>query len=328
MHVTIKTTVSDEMYNCIESPTSPPSSPQHHNLNNGGRDNGSRSHHLGNSSNGSNGYSDRRISGFEISHHSASYDEDDDDSLTSRQGPTNENLLGTAFCSFMGFALVQTVVAAFAGSEAMLGDSAAMIVDALTYLFNWFAERKKSTYETQEWRDSCPMPPGQDAETRQRILTRTKRKKILQLELIPPLMSVSTLIVVTAYVLNDSIRVLILDVHRSVSQQGNPNIHIMMYFSIANLGLDLINVANFAKAKHLFGYETSEHSPRQGHEALSMDVHDDDEDTKNMYRRWTLSHEDLEDCDEDQDHTANLNMCSAYTVSLKLVKWFSSFLRS
>lgn len=226
----------------------------------------------------------------------------------------------------MGFALLQTVVAVLAGSEAMLGDSAAMIVDALTYLFNWYAEHKKATYESREWAESCPIPPGtNDEDTRQRILVRAKRKKMLQLELIPPFLSVSTLIVVTAYVLNESIRVLVLDVNRSVDLQGVPNVHIMMYFSIANLGLDLVNVANFAKAKHLFGYETSEAGPQLGHEALATGGDDDEDiDVKDMYRKPTPSQEDL-GYDEDQDHTANLNMCSAYTVSEAADAFFPTF---
>ena len=105
------------------------------------------------------------------------------------------------------------------------------------------------------------------------------------------------------------IRVLILDVHRAVALQGNPNIHIMMYFSIANLGLDLVNVANFAAAKHLFGYETSEEAP-QGHEVLSSTEGEDE----NITPKSAPSYEDSDNGDEDQDHTANLNMCSAYTV--------------
>jgi Co/Zn/Cd efflux system component len=247
--------------------------------------------------------------------------------------PSNENLLGTAFCSFMTFASIQTVVAIFAKSEAMLGDSAAMIVDSLTYLFNWYAERKKAHFETEEWATSLKLLRDiQDDQERQRILARTRRKYILKLELIPPMISVSTLIVVTAFVSHKAIRILILDVHRSISLQGNPNIHIMKYFSIANLGLDLVNVLNFAKAKHLFGYETND-TPRQGHEALQDhsqgDHHichssSDDNNLTNLYsptNKGPPCHqnsmdesEDDDDDDEDQDHTANLNMCSAYTV--------------
>jgi len=277
----------------------------HHNHNN----------HNGSSpnSNGSNGSGGRRPQHhFEISssphnshdseeddrhHHHQSHNDDDDDDNNSTEShnnnnrPSNENLLGTAFVTFMGFALIQTVVAFFAKSEAMLGDSAAMIVDALTYLFNWVAEHKKKQYDNHHhhhqydhnlhhhhqqqqhhYQDGRPIPieelQRQDRERHQRIIKRTRRKMVLQLELLPPLISVTTLIVVTAVVLHNSVRVLMLDAHRSRSQQGNPNILVMIYFSIANLGLDLLNVANFAKAKHLFGYETND-KPPEGHEALS-----------------------------------------------------------
>ena len=60
--------------------------------------------------------------------------------------PSNERLLCIAFVSFCSFATVQAFVAMIAGSEAMLADTAAMVVDALTYLFNWFAERQKQYY--------------------------------------------------------------------------------------------------------------------------------------------------------------------------------------
>jgi len=282
--------------------------------------------------------------------------------------PSNENLLGTAFVTFMGFAMIQTVVAYFAKSEAMLGDSAAMVVDAMTYLFNWCAERKKAQLivndddddddDGDNYEDFVDRIGGEkrisnndndgdndDKERRQRIVARTKRKKVLQLELTPPLISVSTLIVVTIVVLRQSIRVLVLDAHRSISKQGNPNIRIMMYFSIANLALDLINVANFAKAKHLFGYETNNHLHDQGHAALASVSDDDDNDDTNNHDNKNDTHDkgegqfqqrplprlkikhnnsvrakeeynDDDDDDEgDQDSEANLNMCSAYTVS-------------
>ena len=51
--------------------------------------------------------------------------------------PSNEKLLCIAFVSFQCFAIMQMVVAWIAGSEAMIGDSFAMLVDAATYLLNW-----------------------------------------------------------------------------------------------------------------------------------------------------------------------------------------------
>ena len=135
------------------------------------------------------------------------------------------------------------------------------------------------------------------------------------------MISVSTLILVTIFVLRHSIKILMLDAHRSQSLQGNPKIYIMMGFSIANLFLDLVNVANFAKAKHLFGYETNDQAPK-GHTALSSDEddHGDDDDNNTGERRPGTPQKHTgfstdDDYEEDQEHTANLNMCSAYTVS-------------
>ena len=180
--------------------------------------------------------------------------------------PSNERLLGTAFISFMSFSLLQLVFAFIAGSQAMVGDSAAMMVDALTYLFNWIAERRKtklehitSLYEVEGIgrNESNDLDRAEE----QRRLSRWKRKMILQLEIIPPIISVTCLLAVIVVVLERAIRILMLDLHRSRSEQLNPNVGLMFAFSIFNLVLDGLNVFCFAKAKHLLGYETFESNP-------------------------------------------------------------------
>jgi hypothetical protein len=153
----------------------------------------------------------------------------------------------------MAFTMCQTVAAVIAGSEAMIGDSAAMFVDALTYFFNLVAERKKNHFDEQ-W-ETIDQDPKTQRDSRQRR-ERAKRKMTLQLELVPPLISVTSLIVVTAFVLRKAIRVLILDTHRDPSKQGDPNINLMLIFSSINLCLDFMNVVCFAKAKHLMGFDT------------------------------------------------------------------------
>ncbi|CAB9513063.1 expressed unknown protein [Seminavis robusta] len=339
-HVTIETKFSDGLYDCIQqngsSMIQEPSRPQHlsGNLHMPQPQTNNGHHNHPEENNGTTSpHSSTKMKSLEIDHRDNhdNHDYYNNNNNNNHHSPqhaqqerqNNENLLGTAFCTFMSFATVQTIVAVFAKSEAMLGDSAAMIVDALTYLFNWHAERKKAHFETPEWAATILMTTGNDNdETRQRVLDRTRRKQILQLELVPPLISVSTLLIVTGFVLHQSVRVLVLDVHRSIDKQGNPNIEIMMYFSIANLGLDLVNVANFAKAKHLFGYETNEYQPPQGHEALT--THEDAETGKaamyspsstpdNHHNENNGDGSEDEEEQEDQDHTANLNMCSAYT---------------
>ena len=177
-------------------------------------------------------------------------DEDDDEAYS-----TNERLLVIAFVSFMSFSITQMYFAFRAESEAMKGDSAAMIVDSFTYLFNWFAERRKRTF------DQYYMEPTALAFTPDRarlVRQRTKRKVVLQYEILPPLLSVSTLVVVTAVVLRDALRVIWLDLHRDPALQSDPNIHLMMMFSMINLCLDGMNFVCFARGGHLFGYDTTE----------------------------------------------------------------------
>jgi len=185
----------------------------------------------------------------------------------------------------MSFALVQLVFAFVAGSQAMMGDSAAMIVDALTYLFNWIAERKKNRFDeqyvddesrrrqdlvpsTDVYNDENAENGGDDAtrttsrvdpERELRMRERAKRKMVLELEIVPPAISVTTLLVVIAFVMRRAILILALDMHRSRAKQANPNINLMLAFSIFNLALDGLNVFCFAKAKHLFGYATDVH---------------------------------------------------------------------
>lgn len=160
-----------------------------------------------------------------------------------RVASTNERLLCTAFVSFLSFALLQLSFAAVAQSQAMMGDAAAMIVDAMTYLFNWIAERRKNHLDSLVAGLANP--------------ARTRRKLELHMEIIPPLISVVTLVIVIILVLRRSIRILILDQHRSRDQQGNPNVGLMMIFSILNLFLDALNVFCFAQAKHLTGFSVT-----------------------------------------------------------------------
>jgi Co/Zn/Cd efflux system component len=243
----------------------------------------------------------------------------------------------------MTFTLCQTVAAVIAGSEAMMGDSAAMFVDALTYLFNLVAERKKSHFEAT-WIGTTEKDPLKA----RRIRQRAKRKMVLTMELIPPLISVATLIVVTIFVLRHAIRVLVLDVHRPVSMQGDPNINLMLFFSSLNLFLDFLNVFCFARANHLWGFKTVEEnsaSSAADHSYESVDTTDELLEATNMQLTANASkamiqasvgnggmdgspdppgrkgldilrHMHVDDSSHDEhDEGANLNMCSAYTVS-------------
>jgi len=209
-------------------------------------------------------------------------------SIANEDLPSNEKLLGIAFASFMSFSLVQTVFAFVADSEAMKGDSAAMIVDSVTYLCNWIAEHRKQSFS---WDDQPDNP---------RQKQRAYRKMILHMELIPPLISVSTLLLVTVIVTYQAIETL---AHPSMDgSSGEPNVHLMMGFSIFNLVLDFFNVFCFARAKHFLGYDTT--VAEHGYTLANVD-HSDSHDGDVEDRTTEVDSED--------QHNTNLNMCSAYT---------------
>lgn len=125
-------------------------------------------------------------------------------------------------------------MALIAQSEAMLGDTAAMVVDSMTYGFNLYAERKKneeiempslciaaSTAEEDESDISADIPKEINSEERI-LLALNRRRRYLQLELVPPTISVSVLLVVIGFILSNSIHTLILDANRSEKEQSRP----------------------------------------------------------------------------------------------------------
>ena len=183
--------------------------------------------------------------------------------------PSNEELLSIAFLSFLVFTMCQGVAAYFAKSEAMMGDSIAMAVDAFTYGFNLIAERMKGNpsytipflkihrYDDDNDNDRISKRKLSDKQ-REHIQKRCKRKQKLVLELVPPIISVTTLFIVTIIILHGSISVLVLDSHRDASQQTRPNVVVMFAFSLLNLVVDGVNILFFSKADHAFGYDTVE----------------------------------------------------------------------
>ena len=126
-------------------------------------------------------------------------------------------------------------MALIAQSEAMLGDTAAMVVDSMTYGFNLYAERKKneeiempslciaaSTAEEDESDISADIPKEINSEERILLALNRRRRYYLQLELVPPTISVSVLLVVIGFILSNSIHTLILDANRSEKEQSRP----------------------------------------------------------------------------------------------------------
>jgi len=169
----------------------------------------------------------------------------------------------------------------------MMADTAAMMVDALTYGFNLYAERQKahaSAVERLKW------------------------------ELVPPLLSVTTLIGVNLFVTRKAFQTLV----NPVLPEDEPKLWIMVSFSTANLVLDVINVSCFARANRLFGFQTEVDGRGDARFVQLDDRNHDEEDwdvdggtdqtpiIKNKNR-------DYEDDDCNSHESTNLNMCSAYT---------------
>lgn len=171
-------------------------------------------------------------------------------------GPTNEFVLNVAFITFMGFLIIEAVFAIIANSQSMLADAMAMSVDAFTYLFNLMAERLKSKHDDNASHHSYGAHDGmaKDDEMmmRQKMLNRKIKK--LYLELVPPLISVVALISVSIYAFLGAIETIVNHKphpkHENTGEEGETNVSVMFLFSTANLLLDIVNMAFFAKLKH------------------------------------------------------------------------------
>ena len=221
-----------------------------------------------------------------------------------------------------------------AKSQAMVGDSSAMVIDSLTYLFNSYAEKIKNKSMKESDDDTLS-----ESEKDIRRLERTRQR--LRLEILPPLCSVLTLIGLTIYIIADAFNTLAApdyEVGEDDGSGGNdePDIGVMFFFSAMNLGLDIMNVTCFARAKHAFGFAVIDKDRHRYVLAYDGSLHNEMADS--MKREQ--SEVDLARLDSDQDlHSTseesagaaheshavgeggersddiNLNMCSAYTVS-------------
>ena len=252
---------------------------------------------------------------------------------------SNEYVLNVAFFSFLGFLLVQVAFALIAHSQAMLADSAAMMVDAFTYLFNLVAERIKKR------------PMSIDDAVPDIVRKRQRRRKVLYLEIVPPLISVVTLVVVSVVVLADAVETILKrwanEDHDDDIDDDMPNAWIMFLFSSINLGLDVLNVTCFAKAKSfgffmlhhcLFGKDDTENGNDEEAGMKHVTSHGIEMEESNVPTEKTrlvsekeqteekkqdagdLSDEEqaptdkyFDDDDVGEERTVNLNMCSAYT---------------
>jgi Co/Zn/Cd efflux system component len=170
----------------------------------------------------------------------------------------------------------------------MMADCAAMYVDVVTYLFNCLAERLKQGH--------CNMS------------ARELRLRRLWVELIPPLISVVTLVVVTILSLREAWNTLEASTHNN-ALNDQPDVNIMLTFSALNMVLDIVNVGCFARVDPSAGQsdecsvassdltETlTEGSPLLSSSSLSRDM-----ESEVPMLEW------------ESDGTMNLNMCSAWT---------------
>lgn len=227
-----------------------------------------------------------------------------------------------------------------ARSQAMVGDSSAMVIDSLTYLFNSYAEKIKNKSLKESVDDNLSA-----AEKKLKRLERTRQR--LWLEIIPPLCSVMTLIVLTIYIIIDAFNTLSMpdyEVGENGSSGSNeePDIGVMFFFSALNLGLDIMNVTCFARAKHAFGFAVIDKDRHRYVLAYDGSLHNEMADSMKRERsevdfaRLQTDQEDdspenycsisepeksetalhiLPSVDEEEtSDDINLNMCSAYTV--------------
>jgi Co/Zn/Cd efflux system component len=219
-----------------------------------------------------------------------------------------------AFGSFFGFTLVQLVFAYAARSQAMMADCAAMAVDAITYLFNFFAEKTKHREITEEEKLLDP------------DVLQSRLKLIrLYLELIPPLISVTTLLVVTIVSLKQAIEVLL----ENEPVDNPPDVILMLIFSGLNLLLDAVNVRCFASAEdHFVGIPSAFHHHGDHKEETQTELTGLLGKRNNDGNRSTYAglphgeatlraseHDDIDDERSSSSQSLNLNMCSAWTVS-------------
>lgn len=222
----------------------------------------------------------------------------------------------------------------------MVGDSSAMVVDSLTYLFNSYAEKIKNK-SLQENDDDKTLS---DVEKEIRRLNRTRQR--LWLEILPPLCSVMTLIGLTIYITVDAWDTLSSSEYNDDSEDDGtskstmddePDIGVMFFFSGLNLALDILNVTCFARAKHAFGFAVIDQDRHRYMLAYDGSLHnqyadslkeirsevdltrlDSDEiSTRESYS--SISEENQASSQEEEiinnTQEVNLNMCSAYTVS-------------
>jgi len=199
---------------------------------------------------------------------------------------TNLKALLFAFASFLIFSIVQLLFGLRANSQAMVGDSITMILDAFTYLGNGLAEFSKAKGKANTQTQTPTTTPSRSSKT------------LLYLECVGPSFSVITLIAVTIYILNEALGTLAAEKAAradGVVLDDETDVKIMLLFASLNLGIDVVNVFVFKRNKDS---ESADSAAAEGD---------------------TVNFEESANNDEDETNgtgtpaTTNMNMCSAYT---------------
>ena len=233
---------------------------------------------------------------------------------TEDERPSNEYVLNVAFFSFLGFMMIQSGFALMVNSESMLADSEAMGVDAMTYLFNLCAERIKNA--------PCSVEELQLSFEERKHKRKMKR---LYLELIPPFISVATLIAITITTMRDALHTLSGNKMIDDSSRDEEKAGVMLFFSSMNLLLDVVNVTCFARADKAFGLAVIQsqgefrRSIRRASEDLSLLVKNKmpvtyERDDSNGIELLVSRAMSMDEASEEAANLVNLNMCSAWTV--------------
>lgn len=218
---------------------------------------------------------------------------------------SNEYVLNIAFYTFIGFTACQFVFALLAESQAMLADSEAMSIDALTYLFNMCAERIKNQ----------PISTENDRELSVSEQEYKRNLRRLYLELFPPLISVICLFAVTVTTMQEASQSLW---GKKRQDDEKVSLSIMLIFSALNLLLDVVNVSCFARANMNFGFGLDIVRKEAGdiketvRRRLSGDSTGLPTETSSLL---SIGRNDVESAMANGSDSVNLNMCSAWTVS-------------
>jgi Co/Zn/Cd efflux system component len=176
----------------------------------------------------------------------------------------------------------------------LLAATTAMAVDVVTYLFNFLAERFKHRIH--------------DSKSK-RMTARDIRLHRLYLELIPPFISVVTLVAVTVMGLSYAIAKIR---ENSQDQATQPDLKIMLLFSGLNLLLDILNVSCFARVDQAVGLSSLSQRPTD----FLLTTSTNESSLRPTETTALLPDDDDDDAGSEDTEAAgglNLNMCSAWT---------------